>query len=1126
MTLSHSTSNSTDPELMKPAEVIVPTPAPLNEITSAPSQLDSEPVDFDEWFNSLDESDIQELEMVNVVQESSVVSTLNENNHFVISASCEGKPLQLLVDTGSVCSLLKLNSLPKEAKVKPSTQSLSSISGHKLPLSGESVLNLNMGGKEIPILFQIGELKLRQPLDGLIGLSALRQNGVILNAKTGSFTFEKENLEASKESKLSYVRVTQDLNFQPGQESLFAATLTDSKGRTLPERQEKAVFVEHDTLSRLRNGLVGASTVSYVQKENEVIVRLLNLNSSEVFLEKGTIIGHARPLSENSANCLYVDEENFNEKFEVQKERENFEEVKENSEEKSPLVTLPMSKGKPLDFEEATKNVPEPYAGRLRQLLEEYRDIFATSPWHIGKYKDFIVDIDLQEGAKPIATKQYPIPYALKPEAKKCVQKLLEMGIIEETKSPWNSPVLLVKSKSRFRLVVDYRAVNQVIRQDRFPLQPTREIFDSLQGSKVFSLLDSALAYHQIVISPKSKEITAFSFDNRSYAYNRLPFGLAVSSQSYTRCMSHLLRDLGACALAFVDDLIVFSRDYDTQLIHLKHVFNAIRRSGMLLNLAKCKLMLKEVPYLGSIINEHGSRPCPEKIKVIVDYPRPKSQKELLAALGLFSYYRRHIKGFSQIAAPLLDLTSKRTNPLFPDVVNSWNEPQENAFCELKHRLCTAPILAFPNPNFEYELQTDASTLGLSYILCQRDENGLEHVIAYGSRRLRPNETRRSIIELETLACLTGCLHFKPYLYGRHFTLVTDSKSLLWVKSLKYTNSKLFRWSMTLQEFSFTVKHRSSKQNSNCDALSRNFPEEDSVNAVENELEIIDQPVKPTDNLIPIINRYQILEAQTEDPLLQPIIQQLKEGKAHATYVLQSDGILCRRHRDPSKPLQPEKFQVLLPKALQRQVLEQCHNYPFGLHFSTEKTLQRLQDQVYWKSMSSDVKEFCESCLNCKASRLPNKKLLIPLQHQTVAYLPFNSLNLDLVGPLPTSDKGYKYLLVMVDQLTRFTIACPLRSMSAEETAKKFVTNVIYRYGLVDAILTDRGSNFISELFKNVCKLLGIKQLLSSGYHPQTSGVVERQNKTIAQLLRAALANENLNLGPSRQAISISLQYH
>ena len=1070
-------------------------------------------LDFDNWYDSLTETEKKEEDytapddsnFIPSAQEpnsNSVLATTNSTgDSIIIEAQYKDKILNLLVDTGSGVNILRKDSLAKDAKISPATTKLTSISGHQLQITGFTTLPMKIGEKQANLDFHVSNVPLSSHLDGLIGRKTLQELNVILNLRTKTYSFEKSSPETAQ---VNYVRLIEDIKFKPGQESLLTAKVTDSKGNILPQSNPTSQFLcIHDTLTRLRNGIVGANSLSHISAESNVLIRLLNLNSCEVLLKADTVVGHiSEVFQEKEEKIATIEVAN---QFPVN-QFENSAESQQMNGENEKEVILPGPRGEKLDLEEATKGVPEMYRGKLKELISEFQDIFAQDDWQIGKVKDLEFSIEVGNAA-PIHTKPYPIPYALREDAQKCIDKLLNMDIIEEAQSPWCSPVLIVKSKSKPRLVIDFRNVNKVIRQDRFPLTPMREIIDSLHGSKVFSLLDQKLAFHQAQLSKESRDITAFAFNNKQYAFKRVPFGLSLSSSFYSRCMAHVLKDLGKYALSYLDDLICHSATYEQHLEHLRYVFEAIRNSGMLLNLKKCKLMLKEVPYLGSIINEHGSKPCPEKIKAIVEYPRPTTQKELLSTLGLFSYYRRHVEGFSKIAAPLFDLTSRRTNSLYPDVKNSWGERQEIAFQELKHRLCNAPILAFPNWKLPFILSTDSSNTGMGSILSQKDETGKEYVIAYASRRLTPSETRFSTIELEMGAIMAGISQFKPYLYGRKFVLLVDNKALLWLRSMSHHNAKLFRWSLKLEEYDFTVCHRSTKQHCNVDALSRNFPEP--VCSTEEQL-IIDENSSNT-NLRPIINRIQILEEQALDPNLKPILQKLQNGQMDEVYVLQSDGILCRRTKDSTKPHQPEKLQVMLPRNLVTQVLKQCHNYPFGLHYSTEKTLKRLQEQVYWTGMAEEVKKFCESCLQCKTSRFPNKKPLAPLQHKEIATHPFSIISLDLAGPLQTSLKGNRYILVIVDHLTRFTIACPMKGTSAEETAQLFVSHVIYKYGIVDSILTDRGSNFTSQLFKHVCKILGITQLLTTSYHLQANGLVERTNRSIAQLLRASLGNADLS---------------
>ena len=1021
---------------------------------------------------------------------------------FILTVKCQHKQLMLLADTGSQISLLKPGIIPSsDLQLNSSTSSLLGITGHSLHSYGTATLPISIGSRQELVPFHVCEITLRPSLHGIIGLDGLRQFDISLHVKDSSYS-----LPAVHRYDQTHVRLLEDTTLFPQQESIIPARVTDSRGRfNTHSSSNEPLFLDCNTVSAHPN-IRGANLLCFPDIDNSLPVRLLHLGDQPITLPQGTIVAKVEKIDSSAPSSP-----------------------------NSSVEILPASEHhtQPLDFVAATSKAPPAYASQLRNLLLQYADIFSKGPWDIGTLKGSNFEIDVQNAA-PVFTRQNYIPYSLREEANRCVSKLLQLDVIEECKSPWSSPVLLVKSKDNsFRFCIDYRKVNCLTRKDRYPLKSAKEIFDQLKGSTVFSLLDFRAAFNQCQVNPSSRPITAFTLQGRQYQYKKIPFGLSNSPSAYTRYMNDLFTSLEDTAFAYLDDLLIRSPSFTAHLNDLKRVFEVIRRSGMKLNLAKCKWMLEEVTYLGHTISKHGIRPCPSKIQAILDYPRPTTLRGLLSTLGLFGYYRRHIKDYSTLAAPLTDLTSRKTNEFFPNIVKPWTEKQEQAFQALKKRLVSRPILRYPDFNKSFYIMTDASLSGLSGILSQFHD-GKEVVIAYASRRLRENERNYSIIELETLAVLFALQQFKQYVYGRHFHLITDSKSLLWLNSMKETNSKLWRWSMLLAQYDFTVSHRTTKQNANCDALSRSFtssPPSSFSNS--NSTFPSHQPLSPSSSttelcaatdfiidadftrssgeLFPVILVQQLKTEQLADSELKQIITRLKATPNPSSKFFISDtDLLCRRSSSLSQS-GTEVIQYVIPTSLQQQVLTSCHTPPIGLHYGADKTLQRLRKYAYWQNMQADVTQFCDSCLACKKSRLPNPTPRAPTQPIDVPTRPWSVLHMDCIGPLTTSLRGNRYILVCVDYLTRYTIAIPMKSLSAKETADKFVRHVIYKYGNVEKLVSDNGRNFIAEVFRNVCSLLRVTQVFTSIYHPQSNATVERFNKTIGQLLRATLNDTGLN---------------
>ena len=296
-----------------------------------------------------------------------------------------------------------------------------------------------------------------------------------------------------------------------------------------------------------------------------------------------------------------------------------------------------------------------------------------------------------------------------------------------------------------------------------------------------------------------------------------MPFGLCNAPATFQRLMDAVLAGLKwSTCLVYIDDIVIPGKTFQAHLTHLRTVFERLKGAGLKLKPKKCHLCLQKVKFLGHIVSADGIQTDPQKTEKVSNWPTPTSSKEVQKFLGLASYYRRFVKDFATIAKPWCRLTEK-------NVVFRWTNEAQTAFVELRRRLVTTPTLAFPDYDFSFILDTDASDVGVGAVLSQRQRDGSERVIAYGSRTLSRPERRYCVTrrELHVLAVVTFVQQFRPYLLGRDFLLHTDHGSLTWLTSFKEPEGQLARWLECLQEFSFETVHCAGKKHSNADTLSR-----------------------------------------------------------------------------------------------------------------------------------------------------------------------------------------------------------------------------------------------------------------------------------------------------------------
>jgi hypothetical protein len=457
-------------------------------------------------------------------------------------------------------------------------------------------------------------------------------------------------------------------------------------------------------------------------------------------------------------------------------------------------------------------------------LLLKHQQVFAKDDNDLGR-TDLVLH-DIQTGdARPIKQAPRRLPLAQEGDCEKEVQSMLEKGVIEPGHSPWSSPIVLVRKKDgSLRFCVDYRKLNAVTQFDSYPLPRIDETLDHLSGAQWFTTLDLISGYWQVGLTPEAKLKSAFCTRSGLYLWKVMPFGLCNAPSTFERLMERVLQGLQwHTCLVYIDDVVVFGQDEMQLLERMEEVFQRLKDAGLKVKPRKCSFFARETSYLGHVISGEGIKVSPEKIAAVQEWPIPQNVTELRSFMGTANYYRKFIAGFSTIAAPLHDLTSK-------GVPYVWTEACQEAFDKLKTELCTAPVLAFPVPGAMYILDTDASDRGIGAVLSQlvpvKSEDGAvqkyeEKVLAYASKSLSKHERNYGVTRREMLALVWFVRYFRPYLYGREFIARTDHASLQWLRSFKEPEGQVARWLQVLGEYHYNVAHREGLKHGNADGLSR-----------------------------------------------------------------------------------------------------------------------------------------------------------------------------------------------------------------------------------------------------------------------------------------------------------------
>lgn len=465
-----------------------------------------------------------------------------------------------------------------------------------------------------------------------------------------------------------------------------------------------------------------------------------------------------------------------------------------------------------LDYSDLTLTEKALFTEMVRAMAE------AFTPDKEIPGKTDLVKLSLNTGDHaPVAIFPRRLPYAYEQFVFDKLKSWQKNDIIRPSSSQWAAPCVVVKQGEKLRLVIDYRELNKRLddKDLHYPITLIDSCLDVMNGAKFFTVMDIAGAYHQIEIEEESKAKTAFVCKFGQYEFNRCPFGIKSLPGLWARLADKVLEGLKwQIANVFFDDICIFSCTATDHIRDVGVVLQRIINAGLKIHMSKCKWARREVEFLGFKVGRDGVKPMEDKVKAVMDFPAPRTLTQLRSFLSLASYYRRFIEGFSTIAGPLNELLQKKT-------VWRWGKEQRAAFMALKKALCTEPILAYPDFDLPFVLYTDASNYGIGAILAQQHPDGTIRVVSYASRSLHGAEKQYAPTHKEALAVRWAAEKYRAYLIGRHFTIMTDHKALEQLDKVKDTSGQLFRWSLFLQDFDYTIKYRPGRTHQNADAISR-----------------------------------------------------------------------------------------------------------------------------------------------------------------------------------------------------------------------------------------------------------------------------------------------------------------
>ena len=1039
-----------------------------------------------------------------------------------------------LIDTGAQISCMSEHIYRKSFKnyeIRPSSlTNIVGVCGEVHRILGLVTVPFRLDGVVLEHTFHLFE-KLHQPV--ILGMDFLRQHKAKIDLEECTVSFKSSNYSESRENNeepsvchislgqeprtcVGLVRTVSSVIVEPHSECTLPVKISFSANSA--PLVDNSVLLE-PTVALNQEHLVGSKCLSSVDHGSSAY-RVLNPTNYPVFLKEDFVI----------ATSHLVDEQN------IQQVTDHDEQASVNlldaSVENESEINY-KNIAKDLGFNLDNSELSEEQKQKLYTFLGRNRDIFAKDSSELteAKLHKHVIHTTTE---KPVSRPPYRQTPKMREETERQTKEMLANGIIRESDTPWHSPTVLVKKRNgEYRFAIDYRELNKITEPISFPIPMITEVFDTLADSKaqIFSLIDLRSGFHQVGLCPSTAEKASFITHQGVFTPTRLQFGLKNSPMCFQNLMSKVLKDLNwKIALVYIDDILIFSKNFDEHLEHLDKVFRNLRAANLKIHPGKCRFAVQEIVYLAHRINSFGIKIDDSKYQAIETYPVPKNVKNVRAFLGMAQFYRRYIKSFATIALPLNKLLRKETKFV-------WTEECQVAFETLKRALVTAPVLAFPQFDKPFILAVDASDESIGYVLSQLDSDNREHPVAYGGRALRNEELKWHITDKEGLSLVEAIRQFRPYLANVPFTVYTDNVSVKYLQQIKDCQGRLGRWSLLLQGYNMQIIHKSSRNNANADGLSRrSYPPSPKVEEEEPEVCSVGYEVSfcyandPSDIKVQSVDPVpaeQNSDKQTGCPNLIRRQQKCPDFKAMYMYKTTGEvpddakqartlvaeasqyevinGLLYHFYSPRSRGLpKEERFvkQLALPKVLRDDILRSYHDsLAGGGHQGHERTFAAIRLKYYWPKMYDEIGKYVQSFLLCQQVKRPVHAKPPPLQPLPVADL-FSRWHIDILSGLPTTKDKYKHILVVVDSYSKWMEAHPLRSQEATEVAAVLYREVITRYGAPRTLISDRGQTFMSKLTAAMCELFQITRHYVSAYHPATNSVVERANSIILQGFR------------------------
>lgn len=738
--------------------------------------------------------------------------------------------------------------------------------------------------------------------------------------------------------------------------------------------------------------------------------------------------------------------------------------------EADPSLDMPTVEIPPVAFEKPTDVETQHQLTTEQQnlLFEAIQQLPVTREGRLGRTHLIKHPIELIPGATGKRIPSYRWSPAVESVIDAEMDRLLNLDVIEECEgsADFLNPLLPIKKPTgKWRICLDSRRLNSMTKRDEFPIPNMSTILQRIQRVKYFSVIDLTESYYQVELEDEAKNKTAFRTNKGLYRFKVMPFGLSNAPATMCRLMSKVLgHDLEPYVYVYLDDIIITSESFEEHVRLIRCVAERLTAAGLTINILKSKFCQTSIKYLGYVLSEDGLATDVAKIQPVLDYPAPRTVKDVRRLLGLAGFYQKFVCNYSEITTPITDLLKKGRKKF------AWTQEADEALKKLKEALVSAPILANPDFSKAFIIETDSSDLAVGSVLTQI-QDGERKCIAYFSKKLSSTQKKYSATERECLAVLLSIENFRHFVEGSRFIVQTDAMSLTFLQtmSIESKSPRIARWALKLSKYDLVLQYKKGSENISADALSR------SVFKIDWEL---------------------------PDPYVEGLKKMVEQHPdRYRDFKIVSGDVF--KYITNSALLEDPTFRWkrVVPLAERRKLVETVHN---EAHLGYLKTLGKVRERFYWPRMASEVKRFCFSCQVCKESKVPNQNVQPPCGKQKMCSRPWEMISMDFLGPYPRSRRGNIWILVICDFFSKFVIVQCMKTATAPAVCTVLENLVFNLFGAPSVCITDNAKVFLSDAFRKCLDRYGVSHWNLAVYHPSPNPS-ERVNRVIVTAIRCAL---------------------